>query len=216
MAGIGWFRTAVTLPERGGALTSGFDIDALKDQPLTEYGEVSEEKIWQNYAYFIRAVLPAAEEAGVVMGLHPDDPPISPVRGIGRILTSAAAFERALAIYPSPNHGITFCQANFAAMGEDVDGLIRKWAKKIAFVHFRDIQGSAERFVETFHDNGPTDMPRRLQLYHEVGFGGPIRPDHAPTMEGEENLHPGYEILGQLYAIAYMKGIMHALHIPVE
>jgi mannonate dehydratase len=132
-------------------------------------------------------VIPVAETAGVKMALHPDDPPISPLRGIGRILTSAKNYRRVLAMVPSPVNGITFCQANFKAMGEDLEALAREWCrqKKIFFIHFRDIRGTREHFVETFHDNGPTDMARMLQVYSENGFAGPIRPDHAPTLEGE-------------------------------
>lgn len=216
MAKIGWFRTSVSTPERGGALSSSFDYDLVRGAPATDVGVISEAQLWDNLSYFLRAVVPVAEEAGVQLGMHPDDPPVSPLRGVGRILTSAAAFDRAMAICPSPNFGVTFCQATFLAMGEDVPALARRWGEKIFFVHFRDVRGTAEKFVETFHDNGPTDMPARLRLYHEIGFDGPIRPDHAPTMEGEDNQTPGYEILGRLFAIGYMKGIMHTLNIPVE
>lgn len=216
MAGLGWSRTNVNVPARGGALTSEFDYQAAEKQGVTEWGKVSEEKIWQNLEYFLKAVIPVAEKAGVKMALHPDDPPISPLRGIGRILTSAANYRRVLNIVPSPVNGITFCQANFKLMGEDIEALAREWCaqKKIFFVHFRDVEGTREHFVETFHDDGPTDMARMLQAYHESGFDGPVRPDHAPTLEGESNQHPGYAILGKLFALGYMKGIMDGLHIP--
>ena len=160
--------------------------------------------------------MPVAAEHKVQMALHPDDPPISPLRGIGRILTSAANYRRVLNIVPSPVNGITFCQANFKLMGEDIHALAREWCtqKKIFFGHFRDIEGTREHFVETFHDNGPTDMPGMLKVYHESGFSGPIRPDHAPTLEGESNESPGYAFLGKLFAIGYMKGIMDGLNIP--
>jgi mannonate dehydratase len=216
MAGIGWFRTRADAPARGGALTSEFDNEAAKKLGLTEFGEVSEEKIWANLEYFVKAVMPAAEKAGVRMALHPDDPPVSPLRGIGRVLISAKAFRRVLDMAPSPMNGITFCQANFKLMGEDIEALAREWCakKKLFFVHFRDEEGTRERFRETFHDNGQTDMPRMLQVYHEAGFDGPIRPDHAPTMEGESNEKPGYAMSGKIFAFGYMKGIMGALRIP--
>ena len=216
MAGLGWYRTNVAVPVRGGALGSEFDYAAAEKQGPTEWGEVSEEKIWQNLEYFLKAVIPVAEQAGVKMALHPDDPPISPLRGIGRILTSAANYRRVLNIVPSPVNGITFCQANFKAMGEDIEALAREWCgqKKIFFVHFRDIEGDRRHFRETFHDNGPTDMARMLQAYHDSGFDGPMRPDHAPTMEGESNDHPGYAILGKILAFGYMKGIMDGRGIP--
>ncbi len=218
MAGLGWLRTNVNVPERGGALTSEFDNRVAKQQGLTQWGEISEEKLWQNIEYFLKAVIPVAEKAGVKMALHPDDPPLSPLRGIGRIAISAKNYRRILNLAPSPVNGITFCQANFKAMGEDIEALAREWCgqKKIFFVHFRDIEGQAEHFRETFHDNGPTDMARMLQVYHQSGFNGPMRPDHAPTLEGESNDTPGYAILGRLFAIAYMKGIMDGLRIPFE
>ncbi len=218
MAGIGWYRTRVDVPERGGALTSEFDNQVAEKQGLTEWGKVSEEKIWDNLTYFLKRIIPVAQKANVKMALHPDDPPLSPLRGIGRILTSAEAFRRVLQIAPSPVNGIAFCQANFKLMGEDIESLVREFAGqgKIFFVHLRDVQGTRERFRETFHDNGPTDLARMLRLYHEVGFRGPIRPDHAPTLAGESNLRPGYAMQGRILAIGYMKGIAKAQNIPLE
>src|ERR1019366_6327876 len=141
MAGLGWYRTRTDVPSRGGALISEFDNQAAKRQGLTEWGEISTEKIWANLEYFLKAVIPVAEKAGMKMALHPDDPPISPLRGIGRILTSAANFRHVLNIVPSPVNGIAFCQANFRLMGEDIAELAREWCaqKKIFFVHYRDV-----------------------------------------------------------------------------
>ncbi len=218
MAGLGWYRTRVDVPERGGALVSEFDNAVATHLGPTQWGEVSEDAIWANLEYFLKAILPVAEKSGILMALHPDDPPISPLRGIGRILTSAANVRRVLDLVPSPMSGLTFCQATFKAMGEDIEVLAKEWLrqKKIFFVHFRDIIGTREHFRETFHDNGPTDMVRMLQVYHEYGFDGPIRPDHAPTMEGESNENPGYAMTGKVFAIGYMLGIMEALNIPYE
>jgi mannonate dehydratase len=217
MAGIGWYRTKVDVPERGGALTSEFDNKFAEEQGLTEWGRISEEKIWENMTYFLERIIPVAEKAGVKMALHPDDPPLSPLRGIGRILTSAEAFRRVLRIVPSPVNGIAFCQANFKLMGEDIKSLVVEFGGqgKIFFVHLRDVIGTREHFHETFHDNGPTDMPDMLKLYHEVGFRGPIRPDHAPTLAAESNERPGYAMQGKVFAIGYIKGIAQALKIPL-
>lgn len=208
MATIGWCRTDGRVPTRGGAITNRFELAALDPTPVLEAERVTEEMLWENYAYFIRAVLPAAERAGVKLGLHPDDPPISPLRGVSRIFTSAAAFQRAMAMSDSSSHGITFCQANFRAMGEDVAATARRFSNRIVFVHFRDIEGSARDFTEVFHDAGPTDMPAMLRLYSEIGFKGPIRVDHVPSLSGEEDLPHGYAYLGRLFAIGYMKGIL--------
>ncbi|MCX7006514.1 MAG: mannonate dehydratase, partial [Kiritimatiellaeota bacterium] len=193
MAGIGWHRTHGDVPTRGGALTSRFDAADIPSS-LTEAGAVSEERMWENYAYFIRRVMPVAEQAGVRMGMHPDDPPLPSLRGIARILSKPENFERAMALAPSPYNGVTFCQANFKLMGCDVIAWARRFGeqKKIFFIHFRDVRGTAQRFEETFHDDGPTDMPALLKLYHELGFAGPVRVDHVPTLAGETNDQPGY------------------------
>lgn len=216
MAGLGWYRTRTDLPSRGGALISEFDNEAAQRQGLTEWGEVGTGKIWANLEYFLKAVIPVAEKAGVNMALHPDDPPISPLRGIGRILTSAANFRRVLNMVPSPVNGIAFCQANFRLMGEDIAGLTREWCaqKKIFFVHYRDVEGTRGHFRETFHDNSPVDLAQMLRVYRECGFEGPMRPDHAPTLDGESNDRPGYAMGGKVLAIGYMKGAMDALGIP--
>lgn len=215
MAGLGWTRTRQNLPERGGALTSEFDLAAAKAMGATRNGEVSEEKIWQNAEYFVKAVMPVADKFKVKMALHPDDPPVSPLRGIGRILTSKKNYERVMSFAPSPMNGVTFCQANFKLMGEDIYAVAKEWSEKnkIFFIHFRDVDGDKTKFHETFHDNGPTDMVRMLEIYSKAGFVGPIRPDHAPALEGEAEggRASGYTIGGKVFAFGYMKGIMDGL-----
>ena len=151
----------------------------------------------------------------MLLGLHPDDPPIPQLRGYGRIFISADAYRRALSIVDSPNHGVTFCQATFRAMGEDVFALAAEFCrkKKLFFFHFRDIEGNAECFRETFHDNGPTDMASLLKLLKDNGFDGLLRPDHTPTLAGESNDNPGYEMQGNLFAAGYIRGILDALNL---
>ncbi|MCL2055700.1 MAG: mannonate dehydratase [Oscillospiraceae bacterium] len=207
---FGWFRTSMAIETRGGAFVTGYDHEVLKDAPLTEFGEVSQDDMWANYEYFIRAVAPEAQRLGVKLALHPDDPPISPLRGISRILISAAAFERAMSISPNPYHGMTYCQGCFSTMGEDVPETIAKFGKqnKIFFIHFRDVVGSAAKFRETFHDEGKTDMPGAIKAYLDAGVNCPVRVDHVPTMHGENNDRPGYESMGRLYAIGYLRGLL--------
>lgn len=211
MAGVGWFRSRVDIPERGGALTSGFDIADVERKELL----IDEASLWSNLSYFLKAVLPVAEESGVVMSLHPDDPPVSPLLGYSRILISAEAYRKILKSLASPALKIAFCQATFKAMGEDVDALIREFGPKglIGFVHLRDIAGSKERFQETFHDNGPTDMAARLALYRDAGVDCLLRHDHCPTMAGEANDKPGYAAIGGVFAVGYIKGMMDSLGI---
>lgn len=216
MAGIGWYRTHTDIAERGGALVSGFDAAAASQQPITVHGEVSEADMWSNYTYFIEQVLPVAEEAGVKMSLHPDDPPVSPLRGIGRIFINAEGIRRALSLSDSPAHGLTFCQGTYATMGENVQRLALEFKDRINFIHFRDVSGTPQNFRETFPDNGPNDMVDLFRTYQSIGFNGPIRSDHVPTMAGESNEQHGYAMSGNLFAIGYMKGIMETLAIEIE
>lgn len=209
MAGFNWTRTSTTTIGRGGALVTAYDHELMKGAPFTADGEVSDERLWESLARFMARIVPAAEEAGVKLALHPDDPPISPIRGMARILRSPEAMCRAIDLAPSPHNGITMCQGTFATMGADIPAEIRSFHERGAlhFVHFRDVRGTPEKFVETFHDEGQTDMFAAMRTYHELGFDGPLRPDHVPTMEGEENLAPGYDVLGRLFAIGYIKGL---------
>ncbi|MEZ4903233.1 MAG: mannonate dehydratase [Spirosomataceae bacterium] len=133
-------------------------------------------------------------------------------------MTSVAAFKRLLDIYPSPSNGITFCQGSFASMGEEGKGenipeAIRYFGqrKAIHFVHFRDVRGYKNRFEETFHDDGKTDMYAAMKAYLEIGFHGPMRPDHVPTMYGDSNQHPGYSTIGTLYALGYIRGLIEGV-----
>lgn len=209
MAEVGWYRTSAVIKERGGALVTGFNIlDARIDPNLV----ISEKALWDNLSYFLNAIMPIAEKYDISIALHPDDPPIKKLGKVSRILTSKKNLQKALDIYPSKNLGITMCQGTFAAMGEDVCSCIEHFGSqgKIKFVHFRDISGNKEAFHETFHDNGMTDMDATIKQYKKIGYEGPIRIDHVPSMEGEENDTPGYNTLGRLYAIGYLRGLCEA------
>ncbi|MGH3705358.1 MAG: mannonate dehydratase [Agromyces sp.] len=217
MAITTWGRTDTALPDRGGALVTGYTRAVQQANPaLLPEGEVTAEDMWSALEYFLKAVVPEAEKAGVRLAMHPDDPPQSMDRGVPRIMSSVADFRRMLDIVPSDYNGTTFCQGNFALMPEVISGetsipeVIREFGTaKIPFVHFRDVRGTVDDFRETFHDNGQTDMAACLEAYHAIGFGGAMRPDHVPTLEGESNSTPGYEMLGRLFAIGYIRGLEH-------
>jgi mannonate dehydratase len=119
---------------------------------------------------------------------------------------------------PSPVNGIALFQGNFTLMTDDLRGVIRHFGShssgqnKIFFVHFRDVRGDAYKFVETFHDDGKTDMLACMRAYRDVGFEGVCRPDHVPTMEGDDNDRPGYSSVGRLFAIGYLKGLREAVY----
>jgi mannonate dehydratase len=167
MARLGVLRTSVTVPARGGAMASGYDHDLMRTAPLTEHGVVPAETLWDSLTYFLERVVPVAEEANVRLAMHPDDPPLSPIRGISRIMSTVEDFDRLLELVPSRVNGIALCQGNFTLMTDDLPGVIRHFGSqgKIYFVHFRDVRGTRERFVETFHDEGQTDMLACMRAY---------------------------------------------------
>ncbi len=214
MPAFNWTRTSTTVPSRGGALATGFDFELMKNAPLTEYGTMTDEQSWANLKYFLDAIVPVAEQANVKLAMHPDDPPLSPIRGLARIMRSIENYQRLLDLYPSPVNGIALCQGNFTLMTDDLPGVIRHFGKqgKIFFVHFRDVRGTPEKFVETFHDDGQTDMLACMEAYRDIGFEGVCRPDHVPTMEGDSNDRPSYSNIGRLFAIGYLKGLREAVY----
>jgi mannonate dehydratase len=209
-----WLRTSTTVPARGGALATGYDHALMQSQPLTPHGEVSEEQLWENLDYFLRRIIPVAEAANVKLAMHPDDPPLSPIRGLGRIMRTVDNFQRLVDLVPSPVNGVTLCQGNFTLMTNDVPAAIRQFGRqdKLFFAHFRDVRGVPSQFVETFHDEGQTDMAACMQAYRDVSFEGVLRPDHVPTMEGDSNDNPAYSSIGRLFAIGYIKGLREAVY----
>ena len=204
MAHIGWLRTGTDIPERGGAKVTGF---RLADFTPTN-AAITEAQLWDNYAYFLKAVLPEAEKHGIQLALHPDDPPMSPLGGVHRIMTSLENIQKAISLVPSPMLGVTYCQATYHMMGEDVEAAARALGDKIFFIHFRNCRGTIENFHETFHDNGEIDMARMIALYRDLGLNVPIRVDHVPQLVGEADGVAGYTALGRLYAIGYLKGLL--------
>ena len=207
MAHIGWLRTRSDIVERGGARVTEFNIADFKPTDA----KITAEELWANYEYFLKAVVPVAEKHNIKLALHPDDPPRPNLGDVGRIMISRKNSEKAIYdIVPSEILGVTFCQANYHIMGENVEELIESWAKKIFFVHFRNTVGHPDHFRETFHDNGALDMAALLRAYKRNGVDVPIRVDHVPTMAGEISTLPGYDALGRLFAIGYLKGILDA------
>lgn len=206
MAHIGWLRTSSDICERGGALVTGFDIDDFTPGDKA----ISAEKLWDNYMYFINAVIPHAEKYNINLALHPDDPPVEKLGDVSRIMISAKNIDRAINTVKSDNLGITMCQATYLMMGEDIFKVIPHFADKIKFIHFRNAVGNKYKFHETFHDNGAIDMAKIMRLYKECGIDVPVRVDHVPTMAGEKSTVAGYEALGRLFAIGYLKGLIEA------
>ena len=211
MTDFNWVRTDLARPSRGGSVVTAFNAADVTPEP-TEFGTISEETLWETLAYFLKKVLPVAEKAGVKLAMHPDDPPLSPIRGVGRIMRSVENFQHLLDLDPSPMNGITLCQGNFTLMTDDLPAVIRRFGKKIFFVHFRDVRGTPSSFEETWHDAGKTDMLACMKAYRDIGFDGVLRPDHVPTVEGDSNDDAGYSAFGRLYAIGYIRGLHQAVY----
>ena len=217
MAGTDWVRTRLDEPERGGAKVTAFRLaDVQKAVSLTNNptsvssDTITAGELWKNLQGFLQELVPVAEESQVTMCMHPDDPPLPELLGKARIMNCVESFERLVNLVLSPSNAICFCQGSFATMGVDIPAAIRRLGAHIKYVHFRDVRGTCEAFAETFHDNGPTDMVAAMRAYREVGFDGPIRPDHVPQLYAEDDGEPGYTMQGRLFAYGYIRGLIQA------
>ena len=182
---------------------------------VAAYAEVDEEQLWDNLAWFIERIVPAAEAANVKLAIHPDDPPWS-VFGLPRILVSSDAFRRFVELHDSPMHGVTFCTGSLAPAGAaQLPALAAELAKKkrIHFAHCRNVKITGPRaFHEVAHpgDNGDVDMVSVLHALHDNGFDGPLRPDHGRMIWDEEG-RPGYGLYDRALGAAYLNGVWQAL-----
>ncbi len=219
---IGWQRTSSRLRGRGGAIVSGYDHRQMDLAPPPPLGPVTADRLWATLESFLRRIVPIAEQAGVRLAMHPDDPPVLPsIRSVARIMNTVDAFERLLALVPSPANGITLCQGNFSLMTEQLPQVIRALGTsgRVYFVHFRDVRGTPENFVETFIDDGPTDMAACMRAYRDLAFDGIVRTDHTPTLAGDDAEVAGYSHLARLHALGYLAGLRDAVfseHAPAS
>ena len=202
---------------RGNAPARAFDLDKADkgwwvgreyQGPLTHERTYSEEEIWDNFIYFIKQVAPVAEEAGVRIGIHPDDPPVVELGGIPRcIFGNFDGYKRALEIADSPNVGMCLCVGCWleggSKMGKDVFETIRYFGerKKLFKVHFRNVDQPMPHFVETFIDDGYMDMYQVLKAMRAVDFDGVFIADHIPTMGNNPRI-------GTAFTIGYMKALL--------
>src|SRR5882672_10549497 len=183
-------------------------------QPLlAAYHHVDAEQLWDNLGYFLERVAPAAEQAGVRLALHPDDPPW-PIFGLPRIITNARALERLVALVDSPANGVTFCTGSLGASPEnDLPAMVRRLGERIHFSHCRNVRITGERrFHETAHPSpcGSVDLFEVLRALRDVGFAGPMRPDHGRMIWGETG-RPGYGLYDRALGVTYLQGLWEAL-----
>ncbi len=208
---MGNFRTPSAIG-RGKAQYSTFDRAAFEAQrPAPHQPPVTEEEMWGRLVQFLKVVLPVAESAGVCMALHPDDPPIpEPLAGVAQICSTLAQFRRIFAAFPSPSNTLLFCQGCMTELlGEGVYDAIGEMAgaKRISWVHFRNVRGRLPRFEEVFIDEGEIDMRRAMALYRDCGFAGPYMMDHTPHLPV-----PGSDLAGRAYAIGYIRRLIQEVY----
>ena len=192
--------------------SDAYDADQLNDL-RQKYKSVGEEQLFQNLEYFLKAVVPVAEEAGVYMAIHPDDPPWS-IFGLPRIVRNAPNLARLLQAVDSAHNGLTFCTGSLgAAKDNDLPAMIRQFGDRINFVHARNVKHTADRdFHESKHPTefGDVDMFEVVRALNEVGFDGPIRPDHGRMIWGEEG-RAGYGLYDRALGATYLYGLNESI-----
>jgi len=204
-------------PGRGSASYSTFDYAKTPQvPPLTEAGRVTAEMMWERISYFLKRVIPVAEQNKVKMACHPHDPGMPAdkgFRGVNRVLGSVDGLKRFIEINASPYHGLNFCQGTVSEMlanpARDIFDVIRYFGsrKKIFNVHFRNIHGGFLNFQETFPDCGDVDMLAALKVYQEVGYDGMLMPDHVPIIPGDAGGRQAFA-----FAYGYIRGLMQAVN----
>ncbi len=199
-------------PTRGGALTSRFALAEVGPGTMPhDEAAIPRSQMWTNLERFLEDVLPVAESAGVRMAMHPDDPPMSPLCGLERIMDRVESFERLLALSSSPSNALTFCAGCFGELGVDVVALFERFADRVPYVHIRNIEGPPTDFIETFPDQGRIDLPGLVGAIEARNFDGFVRPDHSPLLATDgDDMPAGYGIQGHIFTIGYLRGLQQA------
>jgi mannonate dehydratase len=210
MSILGVLRTGRT-PGRGDATYSKWSLAAVKPAtPLTKAGPVNGEKFWERITYFLERVIPVANEHKIRMACHPHDPGVPPegYQGVDRVLGTVDGLKRFISIKESPYHGLNFCQGTVSEMlqdpGKEIFDVIRYFGtrQKIFNVHFRNIRGHRNEFVEVYPDEGDIDFVKAIQVYKEIGYPYMLMPDHVPQAPNDPN---------GLQSFAYCYGYIRAL-----
>ncbi|MGC3965069.1 MAG: mannonate dehydratase [Rhodocyclaceae bacterium] len=232
-----WTRTEMAKQLPDGSYTLAFDADAVAQidpekgislpgwdasykpedlrRVLAEYKNVSEDKLWENLEYFLKRIIPVAEEVGVRMAMHPDDPP-RPIFGLPRIVKNRDDLMRLVKTVDTPANGITLCSGSLGAdLCNNIESLVREFGGmgRIPFGHLRNVAVEEDgTFYESSHLSceGSLDMARILRAYHDVGFDGYVRPDHGRMIWGETG-KPGYGLYDRALGAVYLNGLWEAI-----
>ncbi|MDR3373991.1 MAG: mannonate dehydratase [Ancalomicrobiaceae bacterium] len=221
IAGVyGWTRGPYA---RGGANSVGFGIkDAEIDAPIPDgmvwnmryrpetpgVGPIhlSDNELWERLQYFLQELVPVAEEAGVVLAAHPDDPPADSIRGTPRLVNRPEKYDRLMALAPSAANGLELCLGTLQEMpGGDIYDHVRRFARsgRIGYIHFRNVRGKFPRYVETFVDDGDIDMAEIVRILRDENYQGVVIPDHTPELACAATWHAG-----MAFALGYMRALV--------
>ncbi len=238
MPAFDWFRTVIDKPLPDGSFALAFSGEELKKiEPgiadftlpgwdlsypkeelpalMSQYKELGKEGLWENLNYFLAEIIPAAENVGIKMAIHPDDPPW-PIFGLPRILSKEADFDRLLELQPSHSNGVTFCSGSLGSSPDNnLPKMLDKYAsqKRVHFVHLRNVKRYPNGdFEESAHlsESGSIDMAELVQILHQHTFEGYVRPDHGRMIWGEQG-KPGYGLYDRALGAAYLTGLWEAL-----
>lgn len=214
---LGVLRTG-DVPGRGDSVYKEWDLSkAQPDKPLTRAGVVDAEQFWERITYFLKAIVPVANETKVKIACHPHDPgvPFTGYQGIDRVLGTIDGLKKFIEIEASPYHGLNFCQGtvseNLNDPASEIFDVIRYFGerKKIFNVHFRNIRGHRDHFSEVFPDEGDIDMVRALRTYAEVGYDGMIMCDHVPMQDNPAEKHRQVPE-NFAFCYGYMRGLLQS------
>ena len=218
MANEVW-RSDLARPGRGGARVTAFDAAAFPDADRPTFDRVyDEQEIWESFAQFVTAALPVAESAGVRLALHPDDPPVASIGGVGRPFRSFDGLRRAVELADSPWFGLEFCLGTVSSIGPGALDQLRWFAEHghIVYVHFRDVRGHVPSFTECFLGEGNVDVVEAMRVLWRSGFDGVVIDDHVPLLDDDPPITPGfvkseYAYSGRAYEIGYLEGLLAAV-----
>ena len=210
---------------RGGALSTCFDSGRISTEAPIPKGEIwnmtyekgdgtfldpiPSEELWDRLRRFLEEILPVAEEAGVEMALHPDDPPMEGLRGMPRLVYQPGLYQKVLDLNPSTSNKLEFCMGSIQEMTEgDIYQSILQYAGqgKISYCHFRNVKGKIPKYDEVFVDEGDIDMLKALSLLKQCDFDGVLIPDHTPEIDCQAPWHSG-----MAFALGYMRAAMQQL-----
>jgi mannonate dehydratase len=203
------------VPGRGDATYSKWSFkEAHPETPLTRAGRVTADMFWERITYFLERMIPVAEEYKVRMACHPQDPGVPPegYQGVDRVLGTVDGLKRFISIKESPYHGLNFCQGTVSEMlqdpGKEIFDVIRYFGsrKKIFNVHFRNIRGHRNEFLEVYPDEGDVDFVKAIQVYKEMDYSGMLMPDHVPQAANDPGGQQSFA-----FCFGYIRALIQAV-----